>query len=299
MPHDHSHAPPTHVNRNFKIAIGLNICIVVLEVMFGLLAHSIALVADAGHNTADVLALVFAMGANLLAMRPPTSRRTYGFRRTTILAALLNAVIILVLTGAIMYGAIERFRSPTEVNGAIVSAIAAISIALNGISAWVLFAHQKTDLNVRAPFLHLIADAASAAAVMVAGLIIVWSGASWVDPLASILICLTILLATWSILRESFNLVTDAVPEQIDADAIESYLRSIDGVLDVHDLHIWGMSTTHVVLTVHLIIPDRAVEDDLLFGIARALHDRYGVEHTTIQVERGAISCELAASHVI
>jgi cobalt-zinc-cadmium efflux system protein len=170
---------------------------------------------------------------------------------------------------------------------------------LNAVSAWLFASGRKGDLNVRAAFLHMAGDAGVSAGVMAAGLIILWTGLLWVDPVTSIIISIVILFGTWKLLRESFNLAADAVPEQIDPAAIERYLRSVAGVCDVHDLHIWGMSTTHVVLTAHLVIPDRMVEDALLFSIARDLQDNYGVEHTTIQVERGSLSCELAASHVI
>jgi cobalt-zinc-cadmium efflux system protein len=299
MPHDHSHAPSVHVNRCFKIAVGLNVVIVALQLGYGFLSHSIALIADAGHNLTDVLSLLFAMGANMLAMRPPTKMRTYGYRRTTILAALLNAVILLVTTGAILYGAVERLQHPVPVDGSMVSIVAAIAIVLNAVSAWLFASGRKGDLNVRAAFLHMAGDAGVSAGVMAAGLIILWTGLLWVDPVTSIIISIVILFGTWKLLRESFNLAADAVPEQIDPAAIERYLRSVAGVCDVHDLHIWGMSTTHVVLTAHLVIPDRMVEDALLFSIARDLQDNYGVEHTTIQVERGSLSCELAASHVI
>ncbi len=296
--HSHDHAA-TALNRNFKIAVGLNVLIVVIQATYGFVSHSIALIADAGHNLTDVLSLLFAMGANFLAARPPTKTRTYGFRRTTILAALFNAVILLITTGAILYGAIERWAHPVAVDGATVSIVATIGIVLNAFAAMLFLDGRKGDINVRGAFLHMAGDAAVSAGVVVAGLLIVGTGLLWIDPAMSIVISIVIAISTWKLLRESFNLASDAVPEQIDPAAIESYLRSVDGVLEVHDLHIWGMSTTHVVLTAHLVIPDRAIEDALLFEISRELHDHHGIEHTTIQVERGAISCELADSHVI
>ncbi|MDP4200901.1 MAG: cation diffusion facilitator family transporter [Bacteroidota bacterium] len=294
----HTHDTGTGINRNFKIALALNVAIVALQATYGFLSHSVALIADAGHNLTDVLSLVFALGANMLAARPPTKMRTYGYRRTTILAALLNAVLLLVTTGAILYGAIERLRDPVPVDGGIVSIVAGISIVLNGLSA-ILFARGRHDLNVRAAFLHMAGDAGVSAGVVVAGLVIVWTGALWVDPIMSMIISVVILLGTWKILRESFNLAADAVPEQIDPVVIEAYLRSVEGVRDIHDLHIWGMSTTHVVLTAHLVIPERTVEDSLLFDISHELQDRYGIDHATLQVERGSLACELEASHVI
>ncbi len=298
MPHDNaSHS--TSPNASFKIAIALNVLIVAIETVSGFYAHSVALLADAGHNLTDVFLLVFALGANLLAARPPTARRTYGYRRTTILAALLNAVIILITTSAIIYGAIQRLTSPVQVNGQAVWMVASLAIVLNAVSAMLFNRHRKHDLNARAAFLHLAGDAAASSGVLVAGLVIVSTGALWVDPAVSMIIAVVIAFATWSVLRDSFNLAADAVPAHIDSAAIEAYLRSVEGVSEVHDLHIWAMSTTHVVLTAHLVIPERSVEDDLLFSISRVLHDRYGVEHTTLQVERGAPGCELADEHVI
>jgi cobalt-zinc-cadmium efflux system protein len=303
MPHDHaahnaSLAQDPKLKNRFRMAIAMNITIVVAELVYGIIGHSVALLADAGHNVADVLALVFAMAANILAARPPTARRTYGFRRTTILAALLNAMFILILTGGILFGAVHRLQEPTEVNGLTVSLVASLAIVLNAISALLLFSY-KHDLNVRAPFLHLIGDAASAAGVLIAGLLITWTGKSWIDPVASIIIAVTIMFATWKILRESFNLAADAVPEHLNPAEIESYLLSVRGVAEVHDLHIWGVSTTHVVLTAHLVIPDYEVEDALLFTISHELERRFGIDHATLQIERGAMNCELASSHVI
>ena len=298
MPHDHHHSV-TESNANFRIAIALNVLIVVMQAAYGFLSHSIALLADAGHNLTDVLALLLAYGANVLAARPPTLRRTYGYRRTTILAALLNAVLLLVTTGAIIFGAIERFAHPVPVDGAAVSVVAGIAIVLNGFSAWLFHRGHKHDLNIRAAFLHMAGDAAVSAGVVVAGIIIIYSGALWVDPAMSIIISIVILAGTWRILRESLNLASDAVPEKIDPAAIESYLRGVDGVCDVHDLHIWGMSTAHVVLTAHLIVPEKTIEDSFLFDICRELKKNFSIEHATLQVERGTPGCELADEHVI
>jgi cobalt-zinc-cadmium efflux system protein len=301
MPHDHHHHAPASEspNANFKIAIGLNIVIVIIQVIYGFLSHSIALIADAGHNLTDVLSLLFALGANILAARPPTQKRTYGYRRTTILAALLNAGILLVTTGAILFAAVERLNHPVPVEGGVVSIVAGIGIVLNAASAWLFVRGRKGDLNVKAAFLHMAGDAAVSAGVVIAGIIIMATGAVWVDPAMSIIISIVIAFGTWSVLRDSFNLAADAVPSQIDPVAIEQYLLSVPGVCEVHDLHIWAMSTTHVVLTAHIVIPEGSVEDQLLFEISHVLHDRYGIEHTTLQVERGAPGCELADEHVI
>jgi cobalt-zinc-cadmium efflux system protein len=298
MPHDHAAHTPAKINANFRIALALNIGIVILQATYGFISHSVALIADAGHNLTDVLSLIFAMGANMLAARPPTAHRTYGYRRTTILAALLNAVLLLITTGAILYGAIERFGAPVEVNGVQVSIVAGIGILVNGVSAW-LFHRGQHDLNVKAAYLHLAGDATVSAGVVVAGLIIIWTGSLWIDPLMSVVISIVILASTWKILRASFNLAADAVPEHLNPREIEAYLLSVTGVREVHDLHIWGMSTTHVVLTAHLVIPDYAGQDSLLFSISNELQKRFGIDHATLQVERGAMPCELAASHVI
>jgi cobalt-zinc-cadmium efflux system protein len=285
MPHNHR-AKANSANLSFKIALALNVAIVAMQAVFGFLSHSVALIADAGHNVTDVLSLILALGANMLAARPPTSKRTYGYRRTTILASLLNAVLLLITTGAIMYSAIDRFRDPVQVDGGVVTIVAAIGIVLNGFSAW-LFSRGRNDLNVRAAFVHMAGDAAVSAGVVTAGLIILWTGALWVDPLMSVVISVVILLGTWRILRESFNLAADAVPEDIDSAAIESYLRSINGVREVHDLHIWGMSTTEVALTAHLVMPSPPADDSFLHSVVHELQDRFRINHTTIQIERG------------
>ncbi len=297
MPYSTSSAPGT--NASFKIAIVLNVLIVLLQAVYGFLSHSVALVADAGHNLTDVLSLLFALGANILAARPPTKTRTYGFRRTTILAALLNAMILLVATGAILFAAIERLGHPVPVEGATVSIVAGIGIVLNALSAWFFAKGRKVDLNTKAAFLHMAGDAGVSAGVVLAGLIIIWTGTLWVDPLMSIIIAAVITAGTWSILRDSFNLAADAVPEGIDPAAIDSYLLGLQEVTSVHDLHIWGMSTTQIALTVHLIVKRDVSEDVLLSTICTAMHDRFGIGHTTVQIERGALECGLAPEHVV
>ncbi|HEY3875519.1 MAG TPA: cation diffusion facilitator family transporter [Candidatus Kapabacteria bacterium] len=300
MPHDHhTNEAPLVTNTSFKIAIGLNVLIVVMQIVYGILSHSVALIADAGHNFTDVLSLLLAMGANILAARPPTRKRTYGYRRTTILAALFNAMILLITTGAILFAALERLKNPVGVDGSTVSVVAGIGIILNAASAWLFARSRKGDLNTKAAFLHMAGDAAVSAGVVIAGILILWTGALWLDPAMSIVISLVIAFSSWTVLRDSFNLASDAVPSEIDHAAIERYLLGVKGVTDIHDLHIWAMSTTHAVLTAHLVIPERAVEDALLFTIAHELHHHYGIEHTTLQVERGAVPCELASEHVI
>ena len=303
MPHDHAE-PALQTNGSFKIAIALNIVIVLVQAIYGFLSHSIALVADAGHNLTDVLGLAIALGANILASRPPTKKRTYGFRRTTILAALLNATVLLLATGAILWAAIERFGHPVNVAGATVSIIAGIGIVLNAASAWLFSRNRAHDLNVKGAFLHMAGDAAVSGGVVLAGLIIVWTRAMWVDPLMSILIVVVITLGTWSLLRDSFNLAADAVPEGIDANSIEAYLRGLEGVSQVHDLHIWAMSTTQVALTAHLVrTADREegaqAADTLLAAVSTTLRDRFGIDHATVQIEHGAIECQLAPDHVV
>ena len=300
MPNDlPSHVVDERMSTSFKIAIALNVAIVALQAIYGFLSHSIALIADAGHNFTDVLALVLALGANLLAARPPTKYRTYGYRRTTILAALLNAVLLLVTTGAIIFGAVHRLEHPSPVDGATVSIVAGIGIVLNLVSALLFRRGSESDLNVKAAFLHMAGDAAVSAGVVIAGLAIIWTGALWIDPIMSIVISVVILVSTWQVLRESVNLAADAVPESIDPETIERYLTSVDGVAAVHDLHIWGMSTTHTVLTAHLVVPQREVQDRMLFGICEELKSRFGIAHATLQVERGSAACALEASHVI
>lgn len=296
----HSHAP-ADFGTAFTVGILLNTAFVAIEALYGLKAHSLALVADAGHNFSDVLGLLMAWAASRLALRPPSKSRTYGLRRSSVLAALANAIFLLVAIGAIAWEAIGRFRHPTHVAGGTVMAVAAIGIAINGITALLFMRGRKGDLNIRGAFLHMAADAAVSAGVVVAGAVVVMTGWLAVDPIVSLLIVLVVGVSTWGLLKDSVNLALDAVPAGIDPTQVESYLAGIAGVTEVHDLHIWGMSTTHTALTVHLVKPGVTDEDALLSELADHLHSEFGIDHGTVQIERGRgpHGCRLSPADVV
>ncbi len=291
--HGHAHAP-ADFSRIFAIGIILNFAYVVAQVVFGIHAHSLALVADAGHNLGDVLGLVLAWGASVLVKRPATEHRTYGWRRTSIMAALFNAVFLLVAVGGITWEAVRRLNRGDVVDSNIVIWVAAVGVIINGITAWLFMAGQKSDLNIRGAFLHMSADAAISVGVVFAGLAIRWTGHAWIDPVTSIVINAIIVAGTWSLLRESFDLMTDAVPKSVDLEAVRAYLSGLPAVSAVHDLHIWAMSTTEVALTAHLVLPAGAAGDHFLHDVCDRLHHDFGIGHSTIQIEQDAAICELA-----
>lgn len=284
--HDHQHGPADY-NRAFAVGVVLNVGFVAVEVVFGIWAHSVALLADAGHNVTDVLGLVLAWGAARLSTVGPNERRTYGLRRTSILAALVNAILLILATGGITWEAVRRFAEPAPVAGTTVMAVAAIGAVINGITAILFLSGRHHDLNVRGAFLHMSADAAVSLAVVVCGGLIRWKGWDWVDPVASLVIVSVILISTAELLLESINLALDAVPKGIDPATVREFLAQLPGIADVHDLHIWGMSTTEAALTVHLVKPDGLIDDRFLLGIEETLHERFGIMHATIQLEQG------------
>ena len=307
MSHNHSHGGHGHdhgggnYNRAFAISIALNTWFVIIEPVYGILANSLALLADAGHNLSDVLGLLLAWGATILARRRPTARRTYGLRRSSILAALLNAILLLVASGAIAWEAIQRFSEPSSVSGGTIIGVAAVGSAINTGSALMFMADRHNDLNIRGAFLHLIADAAVSLGAVLAGIAIVATGWLWFDPIMSLIIVVVIVLGTWQLFQESLNLITDAVPASIEPLAVRTYLAGLPGVTGVHDLHIWAMSTTETALTAHLVMPTAYTGDAFLVQINRELHDLFGIEHTTLQVETGDPSypCPLAQENVV
>jgi cobalt-zinc-cadmium efflux system protein len=268
------------------IAVLLNLSFVIIEGCFGFLSNSVALIADAGHNLGDVLGLVCAWTAMYLSRRPPGGRFTYGLGRSSVLAALVNAVLLLVACGAIAWEAIGRIAAPPAVAGRTVMAVAAVGILLNGVSAWLLHGGSHEDLNRRSAFIHMLGDAAVSAGVLISGTVIVFTGWSWLDPVASLAIVAVILLSTWSLLRDSVQLSLDAVPAGVNSNAILSYLAGQRGVTDVHDLHIWALSTTSVALTAHLVVPDREAEEPLLDSLTPILKQRFRIDHATLQIER-------------
>jgi cobalt-zinc-cadmium efflux system protein len=296
--HGHAHSPSTF-GTAFAIATALNVALVAIQVIYGLLAHSMALLADAGHNAGDVLALLLAWGSYAISQRNPTERYTYGFRSSSIMAALINATILLVVTGAIAWAAIERFFDPQPVGGVTVMAVAALAIVINGAAAAVLTRGNTEDLNVYGAFLHLVADAAVSAGVVVAGLLILLTGWLWVDPVASLIISAVIVWSTWGVLRDAVKMSLHGVPPQIDPGAVRVYLQSLPAVAEVHDLHIWPMSTTETALTCHLVIPDGYPEPEFLEVIYVGLQQRFGIGHPTIQIELGDRPCKLSPAHIV
>jgi cobalt-zinc-cadmium efflux system protein len=283
----HGHAP-ANFGTAFALGVALNFGFVIIQVVFGVLAHSVALVADASHNFGDGLGLLLAWLASYLSGKPATEKRTYGMRRSTILAALANAILLLIAIGGISWEAIRRFAEPAPVAAWTVIWVAAAGIVINLVTALLFRAGRKGDLNIRGAFLHMMADAAVSAGVVVAGILILLTGWRWLDPTVSLLINAVILWSTWSLLRDSMNLALDAVPEGIDAPAVNRYLTTLPNVTGVHHLHIWALSTTETALTVHIVKPTPEDDDGLLQRVQHELNERFQISHATIQFERQA-----------
>lgn len=295
MAHEHAHThSPTNFNRAFAIGTILNLLFVVIEAGYGVLSNSLALIADAGHNLSDVLTLLLAWGAMALANRSATARHTFGFKKGTILASLGSALFLCVAIGVIIWEAVSRLRSPVPVDGITISVVAAIGVVINTATALLFMSGRKNDLNIKGAFLHMAADAAVSAGVVVSGLLITFTGWNILDPVISIAIAFVILIAGWGLLKDSLHLTMAGVPAQIDAAAVLDYLTALPGVQYVHDLHIWAASTTENILTTHLVMEDGG-SDEFLHQTAEHLHHEFNIHHTTIQVERSDIS---GACHV-
>ena len=283
--HGHSHAP-ADFSAAFAFGVGLNLLLVVAQVVGGLLAHSLALVADAGHNFADVLGLVLAWWANRLAGARPTPKRTYGLRGASILAAVANAMMLLVTMGGVAWEAVVRLGLPQPVAGTTVMIIAGAGIVVNALSALPFLKGRKDDLNIRAAFQHLAADAGISFGVLLAGAIIEWTGALWIDPVVSLLVVAAVVVGTWGLFRDSLNMALQAVPPGVDLREIHDYLARVDGVGAVHDLHVWAMSTTETALTVHLVTAGGAGDrDGILAVVLQGLRNRFQIAHVTVQIE--------------
>ena len=296
--HAHGHAP-VDFSRAFAIGIVLNLGFVIAEVIYGLSAGSLALLADAGHNASDVLGLVLAWAAMWAGKRLPSRDFTYGWRRSSIMASLVNAVALLVAVGIIVAEAIQRFADPHPIATGTVMVVAGLGILVNGVTAWLFASGRKGDLNVRAAFLHMSADAAVSAGVVIAALVIHATGWEWLDPAVGIAVAIIITVGTWGVLREALRLSLDAVPAGVDFGKVEAYLAALPGVVAVHDMHIWSMSTTEVALTVHLGIPGAGPHDALLACIAHDLAHDHGIAHPTVQIEAGHETCALAPAHKV
>lgn len=269
-----------------------------IELSYGFASHSTALIADAGHNLSDVLALLLAGGAALLGRKQPSQRYTYGLRSTTILAAISNAMLLLVACGAIGWEAIQRFVLPPSVDSLTVSIVAGIGMVVNGLSALLFIKGSQRDVNIRGAYLHMMADAAVSLVVVIAGIAMFYTQCYWLDPAITLIIVLVILIATGGLLRDSLRLVLSAVPANIDSVAIENYLYQLDGVTDCHDLHIWGLSTTETALTAHLVMPD-GCSDEFIDHIAHTLAKDFFIHHSTLQIEQGDSHhvCALTRQH--
>ena len=293
MGHDHDHAPANY-DKAFAIGIALNLSYVVAEAVFGMLAHSLALIADAGHNLSDVLSLLLAWGASRLSQMQPTNRYTYGLRSSSILASLINAIILLIAMGAIAWEAIGRFNQPQEIPGGTVMAVAAFGVVINAATALLFVKGRESDLNIKGAFLHMAADAGVSLGVVVAGFAIIQTGLYWIDPATSLVIVAIIAIGTWGLLRDSARLALQAVPSGIDTSEVKAYLAALPQVAGVHDLHIWPMSTTETALTAHLEMPNGNGGDKFLHDVCKHLHDQFKIEHCTFQIEQSAEACSLA-----
>jgi cobalt-zinc-cadmium efflux system protein len=296
--HDHAHADYGHA---FAIGIVLNLLYVAAEAIFGVLSGSLGLLADAGHNLGDVLGLFLSWGAMVLARRRPSGSFTYGFRSSTILAALANAIILLVITGGIAWEAVRRLGHPVSVSAGTMIWVAAAGILVNGATALLFAARRPRELNVRSTLFHMAADTLVTFGVVVAGVAIAFTGWPWLDPAIGLLVSAVIVIGTWRLVKSAVRLALDAVPEGIDADAVRAHLLALPGVTGLHDLHIWGMSTTETALTCHLVIPTGHPGDAVLVRVAAELHDRFGIAHSTLQIELADTdeACVLTPEHVV
>lgn len=294
--HHHHHAPPNY-NRAFAAGVVLNIGFVIVEAVFGVLSDSLALLTDAGHNLSDVLGLLLAWGAAALARRRPSVRRTYGYSRATIIASLFSGLLLMGVVGAIGWEAVSRLMAPAQPAGKTIMIVAAIGVVINTATALFFLSGKDHDLNIRGAFLHMAADAGVSLGVVISGALIFYFGFNWIDPFISLVIAAVILLSTWGLLRDSLNLAVDAVPRNVDPEAVRSYLSALPGVREIHDLHIWPMSTTDTALTAHMVMNELPASDDYLNEVARVLQERFHINHPTIQLERhgGEFLCHQSA----
>ena len=283
--HRHHHATPNY-NRAFAVGVALNLIFVVIEAFYGFVSDSLALLTDAGHNLSDVLGLLLAWGAAALARKRPSPRRTYGYSRATIIASLFSGLLLMGAVGAIGWEAVGRLMEPPQPSGKTIMVVAAIGVVINTATALLFVSGKDHDLNIRGAFLHMAADAAVSLGVVIAGALILFYGLNWIDPVISLVIAAVIFLSTWGLLRDSLNLAVDAVPRNVDPDAVRGYLNNLAGVTAMHDLHIWPMSTTDTALTTHLVMSHLPEDDKFLNEVAKQLADRFTINHATIQLER-------------
>lgn len=284
MAHDHSHSKRSY-GKAFGIGIGLNVIYVAVEAFYGLSVDSSALLADAGHNASDVISLVLAWAATWVAEKKPSGKYTYGLRKTTVMASLINGILIIGAAGLILWDAIRKLQNPVEIPGNVIMIVAAVGIVINTGTALLFMKGQKDDLNIRGAFLHMAADAAVTVGVLLGGLIMKYTGAYWVDPVLSFIIVAVILYSAWGLLSDSVRLAVDAVPKDIDLDEVQRFLEGLKGVKDVHDLHVWALSTTETALTAHLVVPG-GHEDQFIFDVRHQLQEKFDIDHSTLQIEQ-------------
>ena len=294
--HHHHHEAPDY-NRAFAIGVALNLVFVVIEVFYGVMANSLALITDAGHNLSDVMGLLLAWGANFLAGKQPSLRRTYGYSRATILASMFSGLLLLAAVVLISWEAIQRFVTPSEPVGQTIMLVAGIGVVINAVTAWLFVSGKDHDLNIRGAYLHMAADALVSLGVVVSGFVIWKFGLKWFDPLSSLLIALVIFWSTWGLLRDSLNLAFDGVPRNLDPNEVRVWLSARPGVNGMHDLHIWPMSTTETALTAHLLMSEPPQDDEFLHQLAAQLQTKFKISHTTIQIERGDDNHPCMQSH--
>jgi cobalt-zinc-cadmium efflux system protein len=288
MEYSHSHTDVVKLGNAFKIGITINIIFIIAEALSGFISNSMALIADAGHNLSDVLALAFSWIAVILSQRQPTLKFTYGFRRSTILVALLNTILLLIAVAFILYQTVQRLHKPMEINSYSMMIVAGIGIGINAFTAWLFMKGKKNDLNIRSAFVHFVADALVSLGVVVAGIIMTFTGIQWIDSLVSFAIITVILYGSYKLLIDSVNLALDAVPDNIKIELVRDYLSGLPEVTGVHDLHIWSLGTTDAALTVHLTTCEQT-DVSFISSIQRHLHKQFDIEHTTIQVEYGGM----------
>ena len=295
--HGHHHHSAPDYNRAFAVGVTLNIVFVMVEVGYGILADSLALITDAGHNLSDVMGLLLAWGASYLAGKQASRRRTYGYSRATILASMFSGLLLLAAVVVIAWEAINRFITPSDPAGQTIMVVAGVGVLINSITAWLFMSGKDHDLNIRGAYLHMAADALVSLGVVVSGLVIWKFGLKWFDPLSSLLIALVIFWSTWELLRESLNLAIDAVPRDIDPEEIRNWLSARPGVEALHDLHIWPISTTKTALTAHLLMPEPPTDDEFLYQLTFQLQEKFKISHATFQIEKGHPDTPCMQSH--
>lgn len=294
MSGEHAHHAPDNFNAAFAIGIVLNIAFVAIEAVYGWKVDSLALLADAGHNLSDVIGLVLAWGGAFAGRLRPDARHTYGWKRAGILAAFINALLLLVAMGSLAWEAVHRLQSPVPIQGVTIMVVAGIGIVVNTATALLFMRGSKGDLNIRGAFLHMAADAVVSAGVVVAGGLALWFGWNWLDPVVSLVIAAVIVIGTWDLFRQSLHLMFDGVPESVDLHDVRALLESLPGVTHVHDLHVWAMGTSEIALTAHLVMPHGQADDAFLEDATDQLHDRFDIDHVTLQVMRVAFTTPCA-----